>query len=287
VAPPVTLTLHAVLRELQARYGLALIDEGPCPGGEVGARYARGQRGEQFVYKWLEGHTLAWATTVVDGVTRLRANGYPATRYLRPFDLDSFVVLVQERAPGQWSDQVDELTIAAVLAAHDRQAGLGWDGTSWHDYIVMTLTEGAEGYCLHQTLRDAGGECGAILDWVRSVGRSVGHLHQGDLVHLDLHHRNVLQDGSGGITIIDLEGVQPGDRAFDLVTFGIYLDYSDARSEAEEQIFDRAATLTAVDDLRAYVAHMALRRLDWTLRFHPDDLEAALRAVRRAMARVA
>jgi hypothetical protein len=265
---------------------LALIDEGPCPGGEVGARYARGPRGEAYVYKWLEGHSMAWATALVEHVEHLRANGYPAPGYLTPFELDGSVLLVQQRARGQWSDDIDSSLLTELLSVNDRQSGLGQPGNTWRDYIVMTLTEGADGYCLHQTLRDGGRESASVLGWITSVGRSVHTLPQADLVHLDYHHRNVLQADDGAVTVVDLEGCQPGDRTFDLVTLGIYLDDARTPPSSEPAVWAKAVQLAPPENLRAYVAHMALRRLDWTMRFHPEDLDRALTVVHDYMGRV-
>ena len=188
---------------------------------------------------------MAWATAVVECIERLRANGYPAPRYLAPFDLDGSVVLVQERARGQWSDDVDSSLVTKLLSVNDLQAGLGQPGSDWRDYIVMTLTEGADGYCLHQTLRDGGSETASVLDWIRSVGHSVNKLPQGDLVHLDFHHRNVLQADNGTIAVVDLEGCQSGDRAFDLVTLGIYLDDARTPPSSEPAVWARAVQLAS------------------------------------------
>jgi aminoglycoside phosphotransferase (APT) family kinase protein len=118
------------------------------------------------------------------------------------------------------------------------------------------------------------------------VGRSIGQLPQNDLIHLDFHHRNILQGPDDALIVIDLEGCQPGDRAFDLVTFAMYLDYAQAPTDGVDRVWRGATGVTNPEALRAYVAHMALRRLDWTIRFHPDDLEATYVVIRDFMARV-
>jgi aminoglycoside phosphotransferase (APT) family kinase protein len=151
----------------------------------------------------------------------------------------------------------------------------------------MTLTEGANGYCLHRSLREQGGEVADILGWVQAVGRAIGPLPQADLVHLDFHHRNLLRTADGGLTVVDMEGCQPGDRAFDLVTFCFGMSHAEAPVGVEEPLWLRAIELTSSENVRAYVAHMALRLLDWTIRLHPaPELHRLLPVVRRFIDRV-
>ena len=280
------MTPQDALRAAGQHHGLVLLDGGPCPGGEIGARYAQGARGETYVYKCLDQHSLDWATEMVGRVERLRANGYPASRYLAPLELDGSVVLLQEKAEGGWSDLVDDRCLERVLSISDRQAGLGTPGTGWSDFIASTLTEGADGYCLHDTLFDYGGEAKTILEWVRAVGHEGTVLPQNDLVHFDFHHRNILQADGADFTIIDLEGCQPGDRAFDLVAFSLWLDNAQAPRFAEQAVWEKAANITEPAHLRAYVAHMVLRRVDWTIRLHPTEVEQSLSVSRRFIDRV-
>jgi len=92
-----------------------------------------------------------------------------------------------------------------------------------------------------------------------------------DLVHLDFHHRNVLRvDGalSGGGR---LGGMRARRRAFDLVTFWFGMTHARSAPAVTARIWDRASKLAEPDALVAYFAHMALRRLDWTIR-HYDKL---------------
>jgi hypothetical protein len=280
------MTPQEILGLVAQRHGVVLRDEGPCPGGEVGARYASGAGGERFVYKWFEREDLAWAERVVTRVARLRSAGYPAPRYLDPFPIDDdVVVLVQEQAPGAWSDDLSAARVDQLLAINERQVGLGEPGSSWGDFMAQTLCEGADGYCLHDTLRREGGTTARILEWVQEVGRELVPLPQGDLVHLDFHHRNVLWDRAGDVTVIDLEGCQPGERAFDLVTLAIFLDAAEVPN-LDTPVWTLLEALTTPERLRAYVAHMVLRRLDWTLRFHPDQLDRSTAAAASAMRRV-
>jgi Phosphotransferase enzyme family len=292
-------TPEAALAAVAERYGVALTDGGPCPGGEVGARYAAGVGGEAYVYKCVDGKDggVAWARLVVDRVGQLRARGYPAPRYLAPMEVGDgggggggggTVVMVQERVAGSWGDTIDGALVERVRQLNDMQAGLGsGDGAQWSDFIALTLVEGADDYCQHDTLRGQGGEVAQLLSWIESIGASVSRLPADDLVHFDLHHRNILRTPSGDLTVVDWEGIRPGDRAFDLVTFCFGLSHGDGPDGVADSLWVRAEELTRREVLAAYVAHMALRRVDWTLRHHgADDLARLLPIVRRHVARV-
>ena len=56
-----------------------------------------------------------------------------------------------------------------------------------------------------------------------------------------------------------------GDRAFDLATMLFYL-YD--RHDIRERLRGRALELTSRRALSAYLAHMLLRQVDWSLRHH-------------------
>jgi aminoglycoside phosphotransferase (APT) family kinase protein len=94
-------------------------------------------------------------------------------------------------------------------------------------------------------------------------------------------------EGDRLVAVIDWEGSRPGDRAFDLVTFCFGFTQARAtRTGLEERVWERACAATGSDALAAYVAHMALLRLDWSIRHHPDEVEALIDLVDRYMALV-
>jgi hypothetical protein len=60
--------------------------------------------------------------------------------------------------------------------------------------------------------------------------------------------------------------VLAGDRAFDLATLLLYLyDHDGIRALLRARLLDLAGPQAAC----AYLAHMVLRQVDWSLRFHP------------------
>jgi Phosphotransferase enzyme family len=281
------MTAGQVVDLIHEAHGLRFSLDGRCPGGEVGAHYARSPDGTRFVFKWSEdADDLAYFASVVDRVTRLRAAGYPAPRYLPPFSIDGGVALFQDAVPGRWRDDVGDDLVSTVLGLNDLQAGRGDSGDAWTSYIRLTLTEGADGYCLHEPMRQHSPATRRIVQWVEGVGATLGPLPEEDLVHIDFHHRNMLRDGDEFVAVVDWEGCRPGDRAFDLVTFCFGMSHANAEPGVFDPVWRRAAELTTPDALAAYVAHMALRRLDWTVRNHPDELERVMAASLRCIGRV-
>lgn len=273
------------LNQVQERYGIGLSFDGRCPGGEVGAYYARAEEGGRYVFKWLDDPIdMTGLIEMVERLSRLRRRGYLLPRYWAPLFVEDGVVIVQEAVPGAWHDEVSEDLVDTVLRLNDLQADVCDRSNTWTDYMRMTLTEGADGYCLHEPLRTHSGSTRRILEWVESVGRSSGTLRGSDLVHLDFHHRNILRDGEHVVAVVDWEGSRPGDRAFDLVTFCFgFTHASAAHPGAEDRVWRRGTELANVDALVAYVAHMSLRRLDWTIRHHPTEVDLLTRFVHRYM----
>jgi aminoglycoside phosphotransferase (APT) family kinase protein len=260
---------------------------GQCPGGEVGAHYAVAQDGHRLIFKWSEdAEAGADLSQSVARVERLRAKGYPAPRHYEPVVFEGGVAVFQNAVAGAWSDEVDDDFVGVMLDLNDLQQGEGDESKIWRDFLARTLTEGANGYCVHATLRDYSTETRRVLQWIREVGRSMGELQADDLVHLDFHHRNRLRTDGGLSAVIDWEGCIPGDRAFDLVTFSFGFTHAHAMTRTEERVWRRAVELASLDRLAAYVAHMSLRRLDWTIRHHPGDVDRVLNAVADRRSRV-
>lgn len=82
-----------------------------------------------------------------------------------------------------------------------------------------------------------------------------------------------MQSPVGELTsVVDWEGVRQGDSAFDLVTLAFGLSVADCSPSLIERVWAEATEATSSDVLSAYVALMALRRLDWTVRFHSDEV---------------
>jgi tRNA A-37 threonylcarbamoyl transferase component Bud32 len=277
------MTADAVLEAVRAGGGPSLRLLGRCTGGEVGAHVAETRRGDQVVFKWIEEPSfLPEITRVVERVGRLRRKGFPIPQYWAPLVFDGGVVLCQEMVRGSWSDEFDNTLVDRVLALNDLQGGEGDARASWTGYMAGTLTTGADGYCLHEPLRTYSDATRALLSWIEQVGADLPALPAHDLVHLDFHHRNMLQTGGELSAVIDWEGCRPGDRAFDLVTFCFGFTHALAPAGLDLVVWQQALRLAHLDRLATYVAHVALRRLDWTIRHHTHaDVERVLELAHR------
>jgi hypothetical protein len=277
------LTADAVLRELRTEHGISLRLGGRCPGGEVGAHYADDEDGRRFVFKWStdlgDADRLA---LVVSRVNAMRAIGYPAPEHLPPLAIRGGIVVLQVAVDGEWHDDVDLDLAGEVLRLNEIQRGHSDGAGDWTEHIRTTLTQGADGYCLHDPLRRHSLATRRLLDWIEDVGRNLAvELPSSDLVHYDFHHRNMLRDGSSLVAVVDWEGCRPGDRAFDLVTFCFGVTHARAAAGVEEQVWRQASELAEPDRLAAYVAHMSLRRVDWSIRHHPGEVDDLLELVAR------
>jgi hypothetical protein len=272
-------TAEQVLSLVAVDHGLDLAFDGPCSGGEVGAYLARTGDGDRLVFKWSEDpgalHRLSELALVLE---RLRVDGYRVPRYGPVLSIAGGVFIAQQVVPGAWRDIVTHALLGELFAANDLQAGreLTGDGEHWGAFLVRTLVEGADGWCLHAPLREHSRQAHRLLGWIEEIGHDTDwrRMPSGDVVHLDFHHRNVLQSASGELAaVIDWEGARPGDRVFDLVTLATWIQVARTEDGVEDRIWSRISGLGQPEAVRAYVAHMALRQVDWTIRHHPEEAD--------------
>ena len=282
------MTAAECLQQLHDKHSMVMTLEGRASGGEVGAYFARAENGERFVFKWSNVPAdHAYYVRVVERIDLLRRSQYPIPEYLNPFPVPGGVIVLQRAVDGTWSDVVGHELVDSVLLLSDLQADLTTQTTEWSDYIRGTLLEGADGYCVHDSLRTHNDRTRQLLNWVEAVGKAVAALPSRDVVHVDFHHRNLLRVDGRLSAVIDWEGCAWGDRAFDLVTFSFGLSEANTEPGVEQRIWNRAQEIASNDSLRAYVAHMSLRRVDWTIRHHPEDLDNVLGYSERLVHKVA
>lgn len=256
-------------RALREQAGLDLVSLVPADGGESASTFlATGQDGTVMVLK-------VSPSAIGDSVARLgelaaglRQRGYPAARVLASGQVAGMSFWLQERLPGTVLDRVPGWLLPEVLRLNHAQAGLG-DGTRrLTGLIAATLTAGGDGYCVHATL-EARPDTRDLLAVVRhTAGRCLAAVPEGgDFVHYDFTLANLLTSGASIVGVIDINPpTVTGDRAFDLATMLFYL-YD--RDGFRERLRDRALDLTNERALDAYLAHMLLRQVDWSLRHHP------------------
>jgi hypothetical protein len=205
---------------------------------------------------------------------RLRRRGYPAARLASSGQVAGLTFWLQERLPGRVLDQVPDWLLPEVLRLNDAQAGLG-DGTCrLSELVAATLTAGGDGYCVHATL-EARPDTRNLLAVIRqTAGRCLAAIPaRGDFVHYDFTLANLLASDTGISGVIDINPpAVTGDRAFDLATMLFYL-YD--RDGIRERLRGRTLELTDPRAFDAYLAHMMLRQVDWSLRHHPGTRATA------------
>lgn len=256
-------------RLLREQGGLDLAELVPADGGESASTFlATGRDGSVSVLKISPNATGDSVARLGELVTGLRRRGYPAARLLGSGQVAGMTFWLQERLPGTVPDLVPDWLLPEILRLNDAQAGLG-DGTrQLSGLIAATLTAGGDGYCVHATL-EARPDTRNLLAIVRQTAdRCLAAIPaRGDFVHYDFTLANLLTSGAGISGVIDINPpVLTGDRAFDLATMLFYL-YD--RDGIRERLRSRALQLTDRRALDAYLAHMVLRQVDWSLRHHP------------------
>jgi Ser/Thr protein kinase RdoA (MazF antagonist) len=269
--------LLRVLRDLGLQEIQALA---PAEGGESGSAFrATDRSGKVSIVKVLPATGADAASQLRDldtTVRRLRERGYPAPR-LRDFGYaDGMLFWVQELLPGSPLDPGTGMPgLAAVarllpslITLNNAQAGLGTGARRLGDLVRTTLAVGGDGYCLHATLeRDP--RTRGLLALLRNAGERYGGdiPDQGDYVHYDFTPANLLSDGAAVTGVIDVNPpVITGDRAFDLATL---LFYSYDHGVLREALRARLLRLAAPGVAAAYLAHMVLRQVEWSLRHYP------------------
>jgi Ser/Thr protein kinase RdoA (MazF antagonist) len=265
---------------LREQAGLDLVTVTPAGGRQSRSVFwATDRAGAVSVLKIMPGAPAEAAghLRALDAVlARLREREYPAPRLRAVGHLPGLVYWVQQRLPGSPLDRGPRgpglaalaRLLPRLLALNDAQAGLAAGPRRWRRLLTQTLTSGGDGYCLHSTL-EASPVARDLLPVLRRIGhRCAPAIPDGqDFVHYDFTTANLLSDGTAITGVIDINPpVLAGDRAFDLATLLFYhYDHDDIRDVLRARLLN----LTAPEAACAYLAHMVLRQVDWSLRHHP------------------
>jgi aminoglycoside phosphotransferase (APT) family kinase protein len=146
---------------------------------------------------------------------------------------------------------------------------------SWGAFMQHSLLDGEIGWAMHEPLRLHSTRARRLLERIERIGADVQpwRFKADGISHLDLHTGNLLLTGDDHLSgVVDWEGACDGDHRFDLVTFAHNLETLGHHALVEPVWKHVEATLEP-DTLRAYVAHMVLRLVDWQIRNDPGDVE--------------
>jgi hypothetical protein len=280
-------TAGELLRLLHEHSGIDFATLVPAGGGESRSVFvAMDHAGAASIVKILPdsepgarpdalGRLRALETTVA----RLRGRGYPAPRMTAVGRLPGLVYWITERISGAPLDAGDGRTdleavarfLPRLIQLNDAQAGLGTgDPGEWPELVRRTLTSGGDGYCVHATLEANSGTRDLLAAMRRTGERFGADIPDGrDFTHYDFTPANLMSDGTALTGVIDINPVVlAGDRAFDLASMLFYCyDHDKIRPVLRDRLLERAEPGVAC----TYLAHIALRQADWSLRFYPGS----------------
>jgi hypothetical protein len=258
---------------------------GPTGRGQSGATFDVRVGGEAAVLKVLATgpHVLDTQHRLLRLIDILRERGSPVPEYLGVASTDDVVVTVQRHMAGEMLEPgpghaIDPDLIVAVLPALldpvELQADAGdLAAPPWHASLLDTLASGGDGYCLHETMHRRA-DTRALLRRVLAIGRRLGHgpARTTDILHFDLNPANVLHERGRLAGIVDWNvpsiGASEGDRGFDVATL-LFYTYDNAQTRGPplgtRQRHQRTHWVAV------YLAHLALRQVEWSVRHHPGS----------------
>ncbi len=180
--------------------------------------------------------------------------------------------------PGTPPEHLDLQLVERLLELHFRRLGLARpdDPIHWPTALIVTLTTGGEGYCLHSSLHDYDKRTRSLVERIEAFGGTIDSedLVGTDIVHWDLHPDNLLIDDGSLAAVIDTDFSVVGDASFDLVMLAVTSLTLPCEPGVRTRLF--ASAFDDLDDLRAqaYLAHLFIRLIDWPVRrAQPDEVE--------------
>jgi hypothetical protein len=237
--------------------------------GEQGAFAVLDRTGRRGVMKWQSGISNLGRMQDAQAVTNLLRNDlYPAPHYLFIGCAQEGVYSIQTTLPGSPMRNVTAAIAARLLEINRIQAGCALPGLrDWHQEAVSTVLFGGNGYCVHTSLQHHSQETSHLLKILQSITTRYQHEphRTGDIVHNDFQHSNVLIDDGQVSGIIDWDAPYAGERVFDIATLLFYA-YNDL--DVRALLWQAALAQASLNLLRLYFAHLILRQVDWSLRYH-------------------
>lgn len=220
-------------------------------------------------------------------VNRLRLRGYPAPEYLGVGHAEDFVFSVQEHLPGATLEPAPgvvppasllKTVLPSLVDAVELQADAGdLADPPWPNWLLTTLIEGGDGYCLHETM-DRRDDTRELLRRLRPIAaREIERpVRATDVMHFDLNPTNILHLNGRLTGIVDwnvpFTGATQGDRGFDLATLLFYT--YDVRAHGLD-LWERLIAISGVEWAKVYLCHLVLRQVEWSVRNEPGSAAEA------------
>jgi hypothetical protein len=290
--PVAELSVDDVLSRVREVHGRSYTEvERAAEGQSGGAWLAIDDEGRRVVIKWFPDEAVAHRYEIlVRTLSALRARGYPAPRYGPILVVPGATVAVQQLLHGRSGDPATPELVAQVLAINEMQLGVMdvplLDHSSWGALIAHSLLVGESGYCMHEPVRTWSPRAAALVERIENIGAATDRaaLPISGVVHYDLHTGNLLVDHGSLVAVIDWEGASLGDPRFDLVCFAQHLE-GRGWSQLAVPVWRALEATVAPSALRAYVAHIVLRLVDWQIRHQPSDVPNQLDIAERLLDR--
>ena len=281
------MSAEEVLAHINAQRGTAYRIIGRYAQGESrAARRVADAHGNRFVLKFGASTNVEVRDAHPGRTTaRLRSLGYPAPEYVAVgIAGETWYVLQTAMRGDPIGNRVSLALLPQILHLNDLQRGQSESGDEGPDRIIRGVREGYVGYCVIDTLRTYSAESASMLTLLQRVvtANASECPRRNDIVHWDFHTNNVLIEDDLVTGVIDWEGSESGDRAFDLATMLFYtwpfVDFRDALWRALLERTTRGAAAV-------YLAHMNVRQLDWSMRHHPRETVDAYMRISRSIMR--
>jgi hypothetical protein len=236
--------------------------------GEQGAYRIDETDGQSFVLKQRAGveyvKRLACITSITQG---LKEKGYPVPHYELIGTFDASTYWVQTVLPGQPLTALTKPLAQAVIKLNQLQtAGPEKSDVPWGKLMLDTLLIGGDGYCVHESLKKYSNYTADILARLKAFAENfrTDELQSDGIVHIDFSPNNILVEADTITGVVDWDGVQHGDRHFDLCCLMIQCA-ADAGAGILQDYLEKSVPVSTI---RFYAAHMVLRQLDWLIRFY-------------------
>jgi hypothetical protein len=278
-----------LLEIVNAWHGTTFQLVGRYPQGENGAFAVVDRTGRRGVFKREPAaRELGRLREIAALTARLRDGGYPAPEYLVVGDIPGGCYSIQEELPGTPQPHVPVALVPRLIALNLAQRGQGFVAPNrgeWPDRVINPVLYGGDGYCLLDSLRTYSAATAGLLNTLQNLvaAGADARYETGDIVHFDFNPANILIDDGRVGGVVDWQDPCAGDCAFDLVTL-FYYSYDDS-PDVRDLLWRHLIARVSPAVLGAYLAHMALRQVDWSIRFYDHATVARWLRVSRAVLR--